>query len=240
MKKKIKYQRIVLKISGETLQNSKKTGINLKNVNRIAKEIKELNNLKVQIAIVIGAGNLFRGRKLKKIGINRIICDQIGMLSTIINGLIIKDSLYKIKVKAKIMSAIPLNMLCENYNFQLAIQYLKKKKVVILCAGIGNPFFTTDSAACLRAIETNSNIVLKGTKVNGVYSSDPKKNPKAIFYKKITYKYALKNELKIMDLTSFILARDYNLPIRIFNINKNGALKKIITGEEEGTLISNH
>lgn len=240
IKNKKKYNRILLKISGEILQNSKKIGINFENLNRITKEIKEILEMKIQIAIMIGGGNLFRGKELKKTGIKHIICDQIGMISTIINGLILEDSLNKLKIKTKLMSAISIKTLCKNYNSQSAIRYLKNKKIVILCSGTGNPFFTTDSAACLRAIEIKSNIILKGTKVNGVYSSDPIKNPEAIFYKKITYKEIMKKELKVMDSTAFALAKDFNLNICVFNINKKGALKNIINGKEEGTLISNY
>lgn len=237
--KKPKYKRILLKISGESLKNSKNVHINLKKIKKIAKKIKEIIKIKVQVAIVIGGGNLFRGFELKKIGINQIISDNIGMLSTIINGLILKDILSKLRVKTIMMSAIQINKICNYYNTEKTINLLKKGKVVILSAGTGNPLFTTDSAACLRGIEINSDIILKGTKVNGVYSSDPLKDKKAIFYKKLTFKNVLNKKLKIMDSTAFILAKNHNIPINIFNINKKKALLKIIMGKDEGTFISN-
>lgn len=236
---KKKYKRILLKISGESLKNPNNKNIKLEKIKKIAKKIKEIKKINTQIAIVIGGGNLFRGFELKKIGINKIISDNIGMLSTIINGLILQDMLKKIKVNTTIMSAIQIDKICEFYKSEKTIKLLKKKEVVIITGGTGNPLFTTDSAACLRGIEINADIILKGTKVNGVYSSDPLKDPKAVFYKKITFKKALKKELKIMDSTAFILAKNNNIPINIFNINKKKALLKIITGENEGTLISN-
>lgn len=237
--KKPKYKRILLKISGESLKNSRNININLKKIKKIAKKIKEIIKINVQVAIVIGGGNLFRGLELKKIGINQIISDNIGMLSTIINGLILKDILNKLKVKTTMMSSIEINKICNYYNTEKTINLLEKGKVVILSAGTGNPLFTTDSAACLRGIEINADIILKGTKVNGVYSSDPFKNKEAIFYKKLSFKNVLNKKLKIMDSTAFILAKNNNIPINIFNINKKKALLKIIMGKNEGTFISN-
>ncbi|CUR53863.1 Uridylate kinase [Serratia symbiotica] len=234
---KFPYQRILLKLSGEILQGSECFGIDIPILNRIAKEIKELIKLGIQISIVIGGGNLFRGSKLKKIGINHVISDHIGILSTIINGLFIYDALYRINVNSNLMSIIPLNNICENYHWIKAINLLKNNRVVILSAGTGNPFFTTDSAACLRGIEIEANIILKATKVAGVYSSDPIKNPNAILYKKLSYQDVLKNELKIMDISALTLARDYNIPIRVFNINIPGILYRIVMGKNEGTLI---
>lgn len=236
---KIFYKRILLKISGEILQGSEYFGIDPIAVNRIAQEIKEIAQLGIQIGIVIGGGNLFRGYTLNKNGINRVISDQIGMLATIINGLIMQDALYRTYVQSKLMSVIPLLGICENYNWSEAINLMKNNYVVILSSGIGNPFFTTDSAACLRGIEIKADIVMKATKVNGVYSDDPIKNPNAILHEKLTYNEVLEKKLKIMDITAFNLAQDHCLPIKIFNMNKPGTLLRVIMGKKEGTLISN-
>ncbi|NIG99040.1 MAG: UMP kinase [Buchnera aphidicola (Periphyllus acericola)] len=235
----LKYSRVVLKLSGESLTNVN----NFSNIDSsalffLSKEIKKIIDLNVELCIVIGAGNLFRGRQLQKIGINRVVADHIGMLSTIINGLAINNFISQMDIKTSLMSSIPLNGICEIYNWNHAINLLSKKTVVIFSAGIGNPFFTTDSAACLRAIEIKADIVLKGTQVDGVYTSDPKKNIDAVLYSQLSYQEVLEKELKVMDLSAFILARDYNIPIRVFNINKTGALKRIVKGVDEGTLIN--
>ncbi|BGI51143.1 MAG: UMP kinase [Arsenophonus endosymbiont of Ceratovacuna japonica] len=232
------YKRILLKLSGEFLQGSEGFGININALKYIAQEIKELVELSIQIGIVIGGGNLFRGSNLSSYGMNRVISDHMGMLATIINGLAIRDILHRSCINCKLMSAIPINGICDNYNWIKAINFLCNGKVVIFSAGTGNPFFTTDSAACLRGIEIKADIILKATKVNGIYSDDPSKCSNAIFYDKLTYYDVIKKELKVMDLTAFTLARDYNLPIRIFNISKPGILRKIIMGANEGTLIS--
>ncbi|NIH16638.1 MAG: UMP kinase [Buchnera aphidicola (Periphyllus lyropictus)] len=239
VKNSIKYTRVLLKLSGESLIDiNGSSKIHIKSLDFLSKEIKRIIDLNIELGIVIGAGNLFRGSQLQKMGINRVVSDHIGMLSTVINGLAINNSMNKMNIKTELMSAIPLNGICEIYNWSRAINLLSKKIVVIFSAGIGNPFFTTDSAACLRAIEVHADIVLKGTLVDGVYTSDPKKNNNAILYSKLSYKEVLKKELKIMDLSAFSLARDYKLPICVFNINKPGALYRIITGVSEGTLIN--
>ncbi|MGP1956234.1 MAG: UMP kinase [Arsenophonus sp. NC-PE1-MAG3] len=232
------YQRILLKLSGEALQGSEGFGIDASVLDHMAHEIKELVELAIQIGIVIGGGNLFRGRRLTEAGMNRVVGDHIGMLATVMNGLAMRDALHRAYVNAKLMSAIPLNGVCDNYSWAEAINLLRNGRVVIFSAGTGNPFFTTDSAACLRGIEIKADVVLKATKVDGVYSDDPSKHSDAVFYKKLTYQDVLKHELKVMDLAAFILARDHNLPIRVFNINKPNALHRIIMGENEGTLIS--
>jgi len=182
---------------------------------------------------------LFRGSDLHKIGLNRVVADHIGILSTIINGLAINNFMNQINIKTLLMSSVPLNGICEIYNWNRAINFLSKKIVLIFSAGLGNPFFTTDSAACLRAIEIQADIVLKGTQVDGVYSSDPKKNINSKLYSYLSYSEVLKKELKIMDLSAFTLARDHNLPIRVFNIKKSGSLLRIVQGLDEGTLIHN-
>ncbi|PPI88674.1 UMP kinase [Candidatus Pantoea edessiphila] len=233
------YRRILLKISGEALQGKESFGIDVNFLNYLAQDIKELVELGVQVAVVIGGGNVFRGATLAELGINRVTADYMGMLATIINGLALRDSLNRVYLNVCLMSAIPLNNLCENYNWSKAITLLRKNYVVIFSAGTGNPFFTTDSAACLRGIEIEADVVLKATKVNGVYSSDPNYNLDAILYDQLTYSEVIEKELKIMDLTAFTLARSHNLPIHVFNINKFGALKCIIIGKKEGTLIKN-
>ncbi|QCI17060.1 UMP kinase [Buchnera aphidicola (Aphis helianthi)] len=232
------YPRILLKISGEVLQGVNKFGIDINSLKKIAKEIKLVLNIGVQVGLVIGSGNLFRGSTLSKTGINRIASDHIGILSTIINSLAMHDIMHYYSIRSYVMSAIPMNGICETYTYKRAIKLLCNNCVVIFAAGIGNPLFTTDSAACLRGIETQSNIILKGTKVDGVYSKDPKKYSHAIFYKKLTYKDVLKKELKVMDLSAFSLARDHDLPIRVFNINKPQSLYRIVTGYDEGTIIT--
>jgi len=188
--------------------------------------------------LVIGGGNLFRGEGLAKAGMNRVVGDHMGMLATVMNGLAMRDALHRAFVNARLMSAIELTGVCDSYNWAEAISLLKSGRVVIFSAGTGNPFFTTDSAACLRGIEIEAEMVLKGTKVDGVYSDDPVSNPDATLYKHISYNDVLEKQLKVMDLAAFTLARDHGLPIRVFNMNKPGSLRSVILGEEEGTLIS--
>ena len=233
------YKRILLKLSGEALQGEEGFGIDPTVLDRMAQEIKELIDMNVQVAVVIGGGNLFRGAGLAKAGMNRVVGDHMGMLATVMNGLAMRDALHRIEVNARLMSAIPLNGVCDDYRWTEAISLLKHGKVVILSAGTGNPFFTTDSAACLRGIEIEADVVLKATKVNGVYSADPVKDPNATLYKTLNYEKVLDDELKVMDLAAFTLARDHNLPICVFNMNKPGALRRVILGEQEGTLINN-
>jgi len=237
--KRFIYRRILLKISGEVLQGSDKFGIDINALKRIAKEIQSIVNIGIQVGLVIGSGNLFRGAALSKLGLERVASDHIGILSTVINSIAMRDTIRSISsINTCLMSAIPLNGICEIYNYERAIHLLSKNFVLIFSAGTGNPFFTTDSAACLRGIEIESDIILKGTKVDGVYSKDPNKNNNAVLYKRLTYKDVLKKELKVMDLAAFILARDYHLPIRVFNINNPGSLYRIVIGGDEGTLIT--
>lgn len=234
---KAAYQRILLKLSGEALQGAESFGIDSGVLNRIAQEVKELVKLGIQVGIVIGGGNLFRGAGLAKAGMNRVVGDHMGMLATVMNGLAMRDALHRINVNARLMSAISLNGVCENYSCAEAIVLLRNSFVVIFSAGTGNPFFTTDSAACLRGIEIEADVVLKATKVNGVYSSDPIKHSNAILHEQLTYEDVLKRELQVMDLVAFTLARDHNLPIRVFNITKPGVLLRVVMGIKEGTLI---
>ncbi len=233
------FRRILLKLSGEALQGEEGFGIDAKVLDRMAQEIKELVELGVQVGLVIGGGNLFRGEGLAKAGMNRVVGDHMGMLATVMNGLAMRDALHRAYVNARLMSAIPLNGVCDNYSWAEAISLLKQGRVVIFSAGTGNPFFTTDSACCLRGIEIEADVVLKGTKVDGVYSDDPVTNPDAVKYDKITYKEVLEKELKVMDLSAFTLARDHDLPLLVFNMNEPGALRRAVMGEANGTLITN-
>lgn len=233
------YQRILLKLSGEALQGNDGFGIDPTVLDRMAQEVKELVELGVQVGLVIGGGNLFRGAGLAEAGMNRVVGDHMGMLATVMNGLAMRDALHRAYVNARVMSAIPLNGVCDSYNWAEAISQLRNGRVVIFSAGTGNPFFTTDSAACLRGIEIESDIVIKATKVDGVYSDDPTKNPDATLYDSLTYQDVLEKELKVMDLAAFTLARDHKLPLRVFNMNKPGALRRVVMGEAEGTLITN-
>ncbi|WP_305460382.1 UMP kinase [Photobacterium leiognathi] len=232
------YQRILLKLSGEALQGEEGFGIDAQVLDRMAQEIKELVELGVQVGLVIGGGNLFRGAGLAEAGMNRVVGDHMGMLATVMNGLAMRDSLHRAYVNARVMSAIPLNGVCDNYNWADAISQLRQGRVVIFSAGTGNPFFTTDSTACLRGIEIEADVVLKATKVDGVYTDDPVKNPDATLCDKLSYQDVLEKELKVMDLAAFTLARDHKMPIRVFNMNKPGALRRVVMGEQEGTLIT--
>lgn len=231
------YRRILLKLSGEALMGNEGFGIDPKVLDRMAQEIKELIEMGVQVGLVIGGGNLFRGAGLAEAGMNRVVGDQMGMLATVMNGLAMRDALHRAFVNARLMSAIDLTGVCDSYNWAEAISLLKSGRVVIFSAGTGNPFFTTDSAACLRGIEIEADAVFKGTKVDGIYSADPVSNPDAELYSTLSYNAVLEKELKVMDLAAFTLARDHSMPIRVFNMNKEGALKSIIMGGSEGTVI---
>ncbi|HHF6978447.1 TPA: UMP kinase [Haemophilus influenzae] len=231
------YKRILLKLSGEALQGEDGLGIDPAILGRMAVEIKELVEMGVEVGVVLGGGNLFRGAKLAKAGMNRVVGDHMGMLATVMNGLAMRDSLFRADVNAKLMSAFQLNGICDTYNWSEAIKMLREKRVVIFSAGTGNPFFTTDSTACLRGIEIEADVVLKATKVDGVYDCDPTKNPDAKLYKNLSYAEVIDKELKVMDLSAFTLARDHGMPIRVFNMGKPGALRQVVTGTEEGTTI---
>ncbi len=231
------YKRILLKLSGEALQGAEGFGIDPSILDRMALEIKELIEMGVEVGVVIGGGNLFRGAKLAKAGMNRVVGDHMGMLATVMNGLALRDALFRSDVNAKLMSAFQLNGICDTYNWSEAIKMLREKRVVIFSAGTGSPFFTTDSAACLRGIEIEADVVLKATKVEGVYDCDPAKNAEAKLYSHLTYNDVIEKELKVMDLAAFTLARDHHLPIRVFNMGKPGALRNVILGRQEGTLV---
>ncbi|GAA4878234.1 UMP kinase [Ferrimonas pelagia] len=232
------FRRILLKLSGEALMGEEGFGIDPKVLDRMAQEVKELVELGVQVGLVLGGGNLFRGAGLAQAGMNRVVGDHMGMLATVMNGLAMRDALHRAYVNARLMSAIPLNGVCDNYQWAEAISLLKSGRVVIFSAGTGNPFFTTDSAACLRGVEIEADVVIKATKVDGVYTDDPVKNPDAEKYDTLSYQEVLEKELKVMDLSAFTLARDHKMPIMVFNMNEPGALRRVVMGEKLGTLIS--
>jgi uridylate kinase len=235
-----KYNRVLLKLSGEALNGKTTQTLDPIILNSIVAEIIEVVNLGVQVGIVVGGGNLFRGAALAQIGIDRITGDQMGMLATFINALVLRDAFEKHNKVAKIMSAIPVGSLAPLFERYKAIQYLKKGYIVIFAGGTGNPLVSTDSAASLRAIEIGADLLLKATHVDGIFSSDPKKNVHAKLYSQISYQEALAKELGIMDLAAFSQCRDYNLPIYVFNIQSKNALRDIIQGQNKGTLVSNN
>ncbi len=232
-----RYKRILLKLSGEALMGEHDFGIDPKVLDRMALEIGALIGIGVQVGLVIGGGNLFRGAALNVAGIDRVTGDHMGMLATIMNGLAMRDALERSNIRTRVMSAIPMSGVVEHYDRRRALRDLKDGDVVIFCAGTGNPFFTTDSAACLRGIEIEADVVLKATKVDGVYSADPVKDPSAEKYERLTYDEVLDKKLGVMDLTAICLCRDQGMPVRVFNMNKPGVLTRIVVGEHEGTLI---
>lgn len=238
MKKKTPvYKRVVLKLTGEALQGKKGYGIDQLVTETIAKEIKETKKLGVQIAIVIGGGNIYRGSTASGYGVDRIIADYMGMLATVINGLALQDALEKVGVMTRVQTAIEMQELAEPYIRRRATRHLEKGRVVIFVAGTGNPYFSTDTAASLRAIEINADIILKATKVDGVYSADPKKHKSAKKFKTLKYIEVLNKGLKVMDATAVSLCMDNNLPIIVFNLTKKGNIKRVILGEEIGTVV---
>lgn len=232
-----KYKRILLKLSGEALTGDGDFGIDPKVLNRMALEIGQLIGIGVQVGLVVGGGNLFRGASLHAAGMDRVTGDHMGMLATVMNGLALRDALERSNIHTRVMSAIPMSGVVEPYDRRRGIRHLKDGDVVIFCAGTGNPFFTTDTAACLRGIEMEADLVLKATKVDGVYSEDPIKNPQATRYVRLTYDEVLEKKLGVMDLTAICLCRDHNMPVRVFDMNKSGALLRVVVGDNEGTLI---
>lgn len=234
---KTRYNRVLLKLSGEALIGEHEFGIDPRVLDRMAVEIDALVSIGVQVGIVIGGGNLFRGAALNEAGMDRVTGDHMGMLATMMNGLAMRDALERSNIQSSVMSAIPMSGIVEHYDRREAMRDLKGGDVVVFCAGTGNPFFTTDSAACLRGIEIDADVVLKATKVDGVYSDDPVINPDAFKYDRLTYDEVLQHRYGVMDLTAICLCRDHNLPVRVFNMNKPGVLKSIALGGKEGTLI---
>ena len=231
------YRRILLKLSGEALMGDDQFGINRATIVRIVGEIAEVTRLGVEVAVVIGGGNIFRGVAGGSVGMDRATADYMGMLATVMNSLALADAMNKQGLIARVMSAIAIEQVVEPYVRNKALQYLEEGKVVVFAAGTGNPFFTTDTAAALRGAEIGAEIVLKATKVDGVYSADPKKDPTATRYDKITFDDAMSQNLGIMDATAFALCRDQKLPIKVFSIFKEGGLKRVVMGEDEGTLV---
>lgn len=231
------YKRIVLKLSGEALLGSKPYGIDPAMLDRMAFEIGELVKLKVEVGLVIGGGNFFRGEALSAAGIGRITGDQMGMLATVMNALAMRDALDRAGFATRIMSAIHMSGVVDYYDRRKAMRHLKKGRVVLFAAGTGNPLVTTDSAASLRAIEVEADILLKATSVEGIYSGDPLKDPQATRYHTLSYDEALKQELGVMDLAAFCQCRDHHMKIRVFGLHKAGALLRIVLGADEGTLV---
>ncbi len=232
-----RYKRILLKLSGEALAGSKGFGIDPKVLDRMALEVGQLVGIGVQVGLVIGGGNLFRGQELSAAGLDRVTGDHMGMLATVMNALAMRDALERANIRTRVMSAIPMSGIVEHYDRRTAVRYLNQSDVVIFSAGTGNPFFTTDSAACLRGIEIDADIVLKATNVDGVYSADPKKDPEAKKYDRLTYSEVLDKQLGVMDLTAICLVRDQGMPVRVFDMNQHGSLVRLVVGENEGTLI---
>ena len=232
-----KFKRLLIKLSGEALMGDLEYGIDPSYIRRIADEIKTLVEMEYEVAIVIGGGNFFRGAGLADAGMDRITGDHIGMLATVINSLSLQDALEKIGVFCRVMSALKINQVCEDYLRRRAIRHLQKGRVVIFAAGTGNPFFTTDTAAALRAVEISADLMLKATKVDGIYSADPLKNKDAIRYERLTYSQVLNDDLKVMDTTAIVMCRDHGIPLYIFNLNNEGDLIRAVSGENVGSIV---
>jgi uridylate kinase len=232
-----KYKRILLKLSGEALMGNKNFGFDTDVISNYAKDIKEVTDLGVQVAIVIGGGNIYRGMNEAETGIERAHGDYMGMLATVINGMALQAGLERIGVYTRLLSAIKMEQIAEPYIRRRAIRHVEKGRVVIFGAGTGNPYFTTDTAGSLRAIEISAEVILKGTRVDGIYTSDPEKDPAATKYGVITFKECMEKNLKVMDMTAFTLCQENELPIIVFNMNKPGNLRRVVTGEKVGTLV---
>lgn len=231
------YKRILLKLSGEALMGDDSYGINRATIEQIVGQIKQVAELGVQIGVVIGGGNIFRGVAPAAAGMDRATADYMGMMATVMNALALKDAMTKAGLIARVQSALTMQQIAEPYVRGKAMQYLEEGKIVIFAAGTGNPFFTTDTAAALRGMEMNVDIMLKATKVDGVYTDDPKTHPEATRYRTLTFDEAISRNLKVMDATAFALCRDQNLNIKVFSIFKDGALLRVVLGEDEGTLV---
>ena len=231
------FRRVLLKLSGEALMGDEDYGIDPKVLGRLAREVIEAQGAGAEVALVIGGGNIFRGAGLAAAGMDRVTGDHMGMLATVINALAMQDALEKLGGKARVMSALKINDVCEDYIRRRAIRHLEKGRLVIFAAGTGNPFFTTDSGAALRAIEIGADLLLKATKVDGVYDRDPKKHPDATRYERLTYEEVLSRDLQVMDTAAFALCRDSEMPLRIFDMAQPGTLLRILRGEDIGTLV---
>jgi len=235
----IKYKRIVLKLSGEVLRGKGTEAIDAATLERMCEQVKEIHDLGVQVTVVIGGGNIFRGLQGAKRGVDRTTGDYMGMLATVINGLAIMDCLEKMGVNTRVQSAIPMNQIAEPFIMRRAMRHLEKKRVVIFVAGTGNPYFSTDTTAALRASELHADIIIKATKVDGIYDKDPKKNPDAVKYDEISFVDALRQRLNVMDSTAFSLCLDNNVPILVLNLDQDHAIRDAILGKKIGTLVHN-
>jgi uridylate kinase len=233
-----RYSRILVKLSGEALMGEGDYGIDPAVLKRIAGELQDIVQMGVQLAVVIGGGNIFRGAGLARAGMDRVAADHMGMLATVMNSLAMQDALESLGMYARVMSAIRINEVCEDYIRRRAVRHLEKGRVVLFAAGTGNPFFTTDTAAALRAIEINADVLLKATKVNGVYSDDPLRNPAATRYAHLTFDKVLSDKLNVMDATAIVMCRDNHLPLRVFNLNNSGDLTRIVRGEDVGSTVT--
>ena len=233
-----RYSRILVKLSGEALLGNGDYGIDPAVIKRIAGEQQDIRDMDVQVAVVIGGGNIFRGAGLARAGMDRVAADHMGMLATVMNALAMQDALESLGMHARVMSAIRINEVCEDYIRRRAMRHLEKGRIAIFAAGTGNPFFTTDTAAALRAIEIGADVLLKATKVNGVYSDDPARNPKAVRYATLTYDKVLSDKLNVMDATAIVMCRDNHLPLRVFNLTNSGDLTRIVRGEDVGTTVT--
>ncbi len=231
------YRRVLLKLSGEALMGGLEFGIESSMMSRVAREITEVADMGVEVALVIGGGNIFRGQGLVESGIDRVTGDHMGMLATVMNSLAMQDALEKLGKQCRVMSAIRINRVCEEYVRRRAIRHLEKGRIVIFAAGTGNPFFTTDTAGCLRAIEIEADVMMKATKVNGVFDADPAKNPAAKRYETLSYTEVIRKNLGVMDMTAIVMCRDNNLPLRVFNLNDEGALPATMTDLTIGTTV---
>jgi len=233
----LKYHRILLKLSGEALLGKEQFGVDINAVKTVCQSLKELLDLGVEVALVIGGGNLLRGAALSKTGLNRITCDQMGMLATVMNGLVLRECFMELDIPVKLVSSIAIDGVVDIYDRYEAMTALRQEKVVIFSGGTGCPLFSTDSAASLRAIEISADVILKATKVDGVYSADPHKDKNAKRFTQLSYQEVLDQQLGVMDLTAICLCQDHNMPVRVFNMNEPGILKRIVQGSDEGTLV---
>ena len=233
------YRRILLKLSGEALLGNQQYGIDPAVIRRVASEVAQVVNSGVQVGLVIGGGNIFRGAGLAEAGMDRVTADHMGMLATVINSLALQDALERQGIVARVLSALQIHEVCEDYIRRRAIRHLEKGRVTIFAAGTGNPFFTTDTAASLRAIEIGADVLIKATKVDGVYSADPMKDPKALRYPTLTFDQVLVDELRVMDATAIVMCRENNVPLIVFNLNNPGDLIRVVNGEAVGTSVKN-
>jgi uridylate kinase len=233
-----RYKRILVKLSGEALMGTTDFGIDPLVLKRIASEVLEIQQMGVQVACVVGGGNIFRGAGLARAGLDRVTGDHMGMLATVMNGLAMQDAIEKLGGSARVQSAVRINQVCEDYIRRRAMRHLEKGRIVIFAAGTGNPFFTTDSAAALRSIEIDAEVLLKATKVNGIYDSDPMKNPQAKPYATLTYDKVLADRLNVMDATAIVMCRDNRMPLQVFNLNNAGDLPRVVRGDDIGTVVT--